>query len=76
MWVKRLEDSPKSAEDVRYALVNRQGSPNLAAMREKEALAKLPEDEARQWQKFWTDVADTLAKVQGKKAPEQKPGVK
>ena len=45
-------------------------------VRGPDALAKLPEAERKEWQKLWADVADTLAKAQGKMAPELKPGVK
>ena len=50
--------------------------PDFAGVRGPDALAKLPEAERPDWQKLWADVADTLARAQGKTAPEQKPGVK
>ena len=37
-----------------------------------EALAKLPEAERQQWHQFWGDVAETLARAQGKTTPEKK----
>jgi hypothetical protein len=37
---------------------------------------KLPESERPAWQKLWEEVADTLARSQGKAAPKTKPDVK
>jgi hypothetical protein len=38
----------------------------LAGVREKAALAKLPEDERKKWQKLWADVADLLRRAESK----------
>ena len=49
---------------------------DLTSVRSPDALGKLSEAERQEWQKLWADVADTLAKAQGKTAPAQRPGVK
>jgi serine/threonine protein kinase/Flp pilus assembly protein TadD len=45
---------------------------DLTGVRSETALAKLPEDERRAWQKLWADVAELLAQAQGKTATEKK----
>ena len=40
---------------------------NLAAVRNKEALQKLPEAERDEWQKFWEDVDGALNQLKQKK---------
>jgi serine/threonine-protein kinase len=50
--------------------------PDFAGVRGPEALARLPEAERQAWQKLWVDVADTLARAQGKAPPEPKAGSK
>ena len=46
--------------------------PDFNGVRGPDALGKLPEAERKEWQKLWADVADTLAKAQGKRRPEEK----
>ncbi|HTU88532.1 MAG TPA: protein kinase [Gemmataceae bacterium] len=41
-----------------------------------EALAKLPAEERSAWRKLWADVAEMLAKAQGKTPAEKKPNTK
>jgi hypothetical protein len=43
---------------------------HFAGVREADALSRLPEAERPAWQKFWADVADTLARAQGTTARE------
>jgi eukaryotic-like serine/threonine-protein kinase len=45
---------------------------DFAGVRGPKALAELPESEREPWQKLWGDVADTLARAQGKSGPEKK----
>jgi hypothetical protein len=52
------------------------GDPGFAGLRGPEALAWLPEAERQAWQKFWADVADTLARAVGRIPPEPKAGGK
>jgi hypothetical protein len=44
---------------------------DLAGVRGPEALARLPASEQQSWQKLWNEVADTLARAQGKPPPKQ-----
>src|SRR5262249_13478596 len=39
--------------------------PDLAGLRDPEALAKLPEAERQQWQKLWAEVARRLEQTRG-----------
>jgi Tfp pilus assembly protein PilF len=45
---------------------------DFAGVRGPEALAGLPEAERPEWQKLWAEVADTLARAEGKAAAEKK----
>jgi tetratricopeptide (TPR) repeat protein len=49
---------------------------DFAGVRGSQALAGLPEAERQAWQHLWADVADTLARAQGKTAPDNKPDPK
>ncbi len=49
---------------------------DFAGVRANNALAKLPEEERSACRKLWADVAEMLAKVQGKAPPEKKPDTK
>jgi hypothetical protein len=46
------------------------------ALHGPEALAKLPQAERQAWQRFWANVADSLAKAEGKNRPGKKPARK
>jgi len=49
---------------------------SIVGVRKPEALAKLPAEESEAWRKLWADVAEMLAKAQGKVTAEKKPEVK
>ncbi len=49
---------------------------DFAGVRGDNALAKLPDEERSAWRKLWADVAEMLAKAQGKAPPEKKPDTK
>jgi hypothetical protein len=51
---------------VQATLAHWQQDPDLAGLRAKDALAKLPRAETRAWQKLWADVADLLRQSDGK----------
>jgi serine/threonine protein kinase/tetratricopeptide (TPR) repeat protein len=84
VWDKFLEKEPAKARqaaplhplDNSPALMQRMqrwlADPTFAGVRGENALAKLPEAERSAWQKFWADVADTLARAQAKPPPEKK----
>jgi serine/threonine-protein kinase len=52
---------------VQRTLQHWQKDTDLASVRDKEALAKLPPAERDAWQKLWSDVADLLETTAGKK---------
>jgi serine/threonine protein kinase/Flp pilus assembly protein TadD len=68
-WTKQLAANPKA---LRQRLGRWQRDPNLAGVRAPESLAGLPRAERKDWQKLWDNVADTLARAQGKTTPEKK----
>ena len=47
---------PAFRENVRQALEAMRTDPTLAAVRDDDALMKLPEAEHREWQKLWENV--------------------
>jgi tetratricopeptide (TPR) repeat protein len=49
-----------------------QRDPDLAGVRNEDALARLPEAEREAWRRLWADVAETLAKAREKTAAEEK----
>ena len=49
------------------ALRHWQTDPDLAGVRDKAALEKLPDAERADWEKLWSDVAELLKKVVEKK---------
>ncbi len=52
---------------MRKRLTHWQVDTELASVRDKEALDKLPDDERKEWRQLWDDVAALLKKVQEKK---------
>jgi hypothetical protein len=62
-WRQRLGGKPADRGLVRQTMRHWQQDGDLAAVRDKEALGKLPEAELRAWQRLWADVADLLKKA-------------
>jgi eukaryotic-like serine/threonine-protein kinase len=60
-WAERPEPAAKQA--VRQLLGHWQEDADLASVRDKPALAKLPEDEREAWAALWADVGALLRKV-------------
>jgi tetratricopeptide (TPR) repeat protein/tRNA A-37 threonylcarbamoyl transferase component Bud32 len=61
-WTKVAEKGPAGAKAVvRQTLAHWQKDPDLAGVRDKTCMAKLPQDERQAWQQLWADV-DTLLK--------------
>jgi tetratricopeptide (TPR) repeat protein len=56
---------PGLADQARQALAHWQQDPDLAGLRDKDAVAKLPADEQPAWRQLWTDVEALLQKAQG-----------
>jgi hypothetical protein len=67
-WARRLTDGKaRDRRAVQATLRHWQKDPDLACVRDKAALAKLPEAERQAWNKFWGEVVDQLAKASAKK---------
>jgi hypothetical protein len=58
---------------VRQQLQHWRKDTDLAGVRDKDALAKLPEAERATWQQFWADVDALLQRVEPKAPPAPKP---
>jgi tetratricopeptide (TPR) repeat protein len=70
VYVKLAErDHPATKKAVRQRLEHWQTDTDLAGVRDKVALSKLPEAERKQWQQLWADVSALLKRAQGKKEP-------
>jgi Flp pilus assembly protein TadD len=66
-WKKVAENGPAQARAlVQKTLQHWQQDPDLASLRDKAALAKLPEAERQAWQKLWADVDAMLATARKK----------
>jgi serine/threonine-protein kinase len=67
-WQDRFQQAPKQARlALSQALRHWQKDTDLAGVRDKAALDKLPEAERKEWANFWADVAALLAKASPKK---------
>jgi tetratricopeptide (TPR) repeat protein len=62
-WTKVAEGLAKRRPQVRQQLTYWRAAPNLAAVRDKAALDKLPEAERASWRKLWADVDALLKRV-------------
>jgi tetratricopeptide (TPR) repeat protein len=68
LWGKHMSsDKPPELQAARQALKHWQKDPDLAGVRDQEALAKLPEAERKEWARLWDEVADLLKKAGPKK---------
>jgi tetratricopeptide (TPR) repeat protein len=71
-WGMLLDREPNKARAVVIQQMQQWlADPDFAGVRGDKALAKLPDAERAGWQKLWADVADALARAQGKKARDQ-----
>jgi hypothetical protein len=52
------------------------GDTPFAGVRQPEALSRLPKAERQAWQRLWADVADTLARAEGRIPPPPQTGGK
>jgi hypothetical protein len=55
-WEKRLEEKPADREEVEGKMRHWQKDAGLAAVRDADALPKLPDAERAAWDKLWRDV--------------------
>lgn len=66
-WTKLLESAtPEQRQAITQTLAHWQQDPDLAAIRDTEALAKLPEDEQNACTQLWVDVAALLRRAEEK----------
>jgi tetratricopeptide (TPR) repeat protein len=74
LWEARAAGGkPEDRDKVRRNLEHSQRDPDLAGIREKEALSKLPPAEAQFCRKLWKDVAGLLERVRSPKEVEKNP---
>jgi hypothetical protein len=70
--------APGQAAQVRAVLVRWQSAPELAGLRDAEALSKLPATEQQAWRSFWADVHQVLTgggrRVTRALTPRARPG--
>ena len=67
-WTKvAAKRSVPSKAAVRRTLAHWQNDSDLAGVRDKAALAKLPKEEQQAWHKLWADVEALLKKVKAAK---------
>jgi hypothetical protein len=59
-------DQPAGKQTVRQRLEHWKQDPDLASVRDREALDRLPEAERQPWQQLWTDVASLLKRAERK----------
>jgi Flp pilus assembly protein TadD len=63
-WGKALDDgNAQTSAQVRQQLRLWQGDPDLAGVRARDALARLPDEEREGWQRLWSDVEALLRRL-------------
>jgi Flp pilus assembly protein TadD len=68
LWARQLDGtSPQARTLAQRKLRHWQADADLAHVRDREALAELPEPERKRWQKLWADVAALLARDRDQK---------
>jgi hypothetical protein len=64
---RRLAADPQAGPDVAKALKSWHQDPDLAGIRDPQALAKLPEAAQKNWRTFWAEVDALIQKAEAKK---------
>jgi tetratricopeptide (TPR) repeat protein len=65
-WTRRLDQgAPQARPLVQRTLRHWQKDPDLAGLRDQDALAQLPQDQRQAWGRLWADVADLLKRTHG-----------
>jgi tetratricopeptide (TPR) repeat protein len=65
-WGKEVESGATRARNsARLRLQHSQNDPDLAGVRTKDGLARLPDEERIQWERLWTETAALLRRVSG-----------
>jgi tetratricopeptide (TPR) repeat protein len=68
LWTKQADsDKPDTRVVVQGKMQHWQRDTDLASVRDKDALEKLPAEERDAWRKLWDDVAALIARTQEKK---------
>jgi tetratricopeptide (TPR) repeat protein len=63
-WARKLENGTAQASaSIRQWLQHWQSDPDLAGVRSRDALARLPAKERQQWERLWSDVEALLRRV-------------
>jgi serine/threonine protein kinase/tetratricopeptide (TPR) repeat protein len=76
-WGRLLNKQPDMARPVVVEQMRHwQADTDFSGVRGPQALSQLPEAERKLWQRLWDDVANTLARAQGKTTPDKKSGAK
>jgi serine/threonine-protein kinase len=66
-WSKRLDrDTPSDRAATTDRLRRWKMDADLAGVRDRETVEKLPDDELRTWRQFWADVDDLIQRAEGK----------
>jgi hypothetical protein len=65
-WAELFETSHPMWTWIPSTLRHWKADPDLVAVRDPEYLAKLPEEEQKEWQNLWVNVDALLAKVVGR----------
>jgi serine/threonine-protein kinase len=63
--IRQLDDAKVDRAAARKALLHWRRDPDLAGLREADALARLPEAARAPWQALWREVTETLLKPEG-----------
>jgi hypothetical protein len=66
-WTKLAEGTAPQRQVARQKLTHWQADADLASVRDKPALVKLPAAERDAWRKLWADVDDLVQRVSDKK---------
>jgi hypothetical protein len=66
-YASLVKGDPKVKPMVRQRLAPWLQAPDLSSVRDKEALARLPEDERAAWRHLWDDVEGLRKQTQGEK---------
>jgi serine/threonine-protein kinase len=57
VWTQTFDRAPaKAREQIREVVTHWQDDPDLAGIRDQEGLARLPDEERKQWESLWFDV--------------------
>ena len=68
LWTKQVErDRPESHAEVQQTLGHWQRAPDFAGVHDPDALAKLSEEDRKEWRQVWADVEGLLSRADSQK---------